>query len=107
MYADNVKLYIPIYSQEDCIKLQSELDYFDLWCSSHGLNINANKYSQILFTRRKSNINFQYRISSSGLMIVTQIRDLGILLTNDVYFNNYINMMNSKAFRVFSFIRHI
>jgi hypothetical protein len=38
-------------------------------------------------------------------MIVTQIMDLGILLSNDLSFNNHITIMCNKALRVFGFIR--
>lgn len=38
-------------------------------------------------------------------MIVTKIRDLGILLTNDLSYNNHINLMCNEALRVFGFIR--
>jgi len=104
MLADDLKLYMPIYSHEDCLKLQADLDDFCLWCSLNGLNVNAEKCSQISFSRRKKNIQFQYKMNNSNLMIVTQIRDLGILLSNDL-FNNHITIMCNKALRVFGFIR--
>jgi len=67
MFADDSKSYIHIYSHKVCIKLQIDLDYFHLWCSSNGLNVNAEKFSQIYFSRRNSKINFHYRIISSEL----------------------------------------
>jgi len=38
-------------------------------------------------------------------MIVTQIKDLGILLSNDLSFNNHITIMCNEVLRVFGFIR--
>jgi len=55
MFADDLKLYMPIYSHEDYLKLQADLDVFCLWCSLDGLNVNTEKCSQISFSRRKKN----------------------------------------------------
>jgi len=44
-------------------------------------------------------------MNNSKLMIVTQIRDLGILLSSDLSFNDHITIMCNKALRVFGFIR--
>jgi len=38
-------------------------------------------------------------------MEVMQIKDLGILLSNDLSLNNHINIICNKALRVFAFIR--
>jgi len=43
MFADDLKLYMPIYSHEDCLKLPADLDHFYLWCSLNGLNVNTEK----------------------------------------------------------------
>jgi len=99
------KLYLPIYSTDGCVKLQYDLNQFYSWCIKNGLSVNAEKYSQIAFTRRKQNLKFNYKINSSELMVVMQIKDLGILLSNDLSFNNHINMICNKALRVFDFIR--
>lgn len=84
MFTDDLKLYMPIYSHEDYLKLQADLDYFNLWCSLNWLNVNAKKCSQISFSQRKTNAQFQYKMNNSNLMIVTQIKDLSILLSNDL-----------------------
>jgi len=45
MFADDLKLYMPIHSRlNDCHKLEHELDRFYLRCSTNGFSINAEKY---------------------------------------------------------------
>lgn len=61
MFADDLKLYMPIYSHEDCLNLQADLDDFCLWCSLNGLNVNAEKCSQISFSRRKKILTFNMK----------------------------------------------
>jgi hypothetical protein len=74
-------------------------------CPTNGLSVNAEKCSQITFSHRKLNLKFNYTINSSDLTVVTQIKDLGILLSNYLSFNNHINMICNKALWVLSFIR--
>jgi len=105
IFADDLKLYLPIYSIDDCVKLQSDLDRFYSCCTTNGLSVNAEKCSQITFSRRKSNLKCNYTINISNLMAVTQIKYLGKLLSNDLSFNNHINMICNKALRDFGFIR--
>lgn len=61
MFADDVKLYMPIYSVDDCVKLQTDLNTFCWWCSENGLSMNAKKCSQISFSRKKSNLKYRYK----------------------------------------------
>jgi hypothetical protein len=105
IFADDLKLNLLLYSIDGCAKLQSDFNRFYSWCTTNGLSVSAEKCSQITFSRLKLNLKFNYTINSSDLTIVTQIKDLGILLSNDQYFNNHINMMCNKALRVLGFIR--
>lgn len=44
MLTDDLKLYLPIYSSGDNVRLQSDSDKFYTWCSSNnGLSVNVNK----------------------------------------------------------------
>jgi hypothetical protein len=55
------------------------------------------KFAQITFSRQKSSIKYHYSISESDIPVVTQIKDLGIILSNDLSFNSHINAMCNKA----------
>ena len=39
MYADDVKLFLPVKSPNDCINLQNIINGFGTWCLKHDLNI--------------------------------------------------------------------
>jgi hypothetical protein len=108
MFTDDLKLYMQILSTNDSNNLQSDLNKFHIWCSINCLSINLNKCAQITFSRRKSNIKYQYSINGSNLPVVIQIKDLGIILSSDLSFNYHINEMCNKAtytFLYFGFIR--
>jgi len=52
-FADDLKLYCPIYNIEDCNKLKYDINTFSDWCLKNDLEINVSKCSQILFSSKK------------------------------------------------------
>lgn len=58
IFENDLRLFTPIYLYDDCIRLQADLDHFYQWCSSNGLNVNAEICSQNSFSRRKSKTYF-------------------------------------------------
>lgn len=57
------------------------------------------KCSQITFTKRKKPIIFNYFIGTDRLNIKTHIKDLGIILSSDLTFNEYITLLCNKTTR--------
>lgn len=96
-FADDLKIYLPIYSIEDSLKLQSDLSRFHTWCEHNGLHITASKCTQISFTRRKSNHAFSYNIENIKLTNNNYIKDLGVILSSDLSFTKHIELMVNKA----------
>jgi Reverse transcriptase (RNA-dependent DNA polymerase) len=51
-YADDMKLYLPVGSSQDCLKIQSDLDRLTAWCEDNMLPLNVNKCKTLIFTRQ-------------------------------------------------------
>jgi len=77
IHDNDLKLYTPVLTVDDCTKLQHDLNQFQLWCMDHGLNINVGKCSQIKFTRPNKNIISQYYINNNKLDKEATVKDLG------------------------------
>ena len=60
LYADDVQLYIAIHSDDDCTKLQTDLDNLEDW--SRQLNITHTKVSLGRLATMYTNINKQLRL---------------------------------------------
>lgn len=102
MFADNLKLYLPIFSTDDCVKLQYDPNQFYSWCIKDGLSVMAEKCSQTTFSRRKQNLKCNYQINSSELMVL----DLGAYCYGMTCLSNFnIDLiLCSNALRLFDFI---
>jgi hypothetical protein len=104
LFADDLKIYMPISSLEDSNNLQYDLDQLNLWCVRNGLNLNTDKCFQITFTRNKQNFKSQYHLNNKELVILTKVKDLGIIFSSDLTFTEHINVIFNKALRVFGFL---
>lgn len=56
MFADNMKMFMPICSTDDVFSVQCDLDQFSAWCLLNGMSPNTSKYVHISFNR--SNLMF-------------------------------------------------
>ncbi|XP_050528120.1 uncharacterized protein LOC126898222 [Daktulosphaira vitifoliae] len=103
-----MKLFLQINTQEDCIKLQDDLNRFTTWFEALGLSLNISKCQVMFFTRSKSSIIHYYFISDSNLTGVydTDI-DLGIKFNASLDPRPHIDMICCKALKVLSFITRI
>lgn len=81
---NNVKMYLPIHSIEDSVKLQNKLGQI----SCLVLHVNALKYPQISFIRNRSLVAFLYDIAIVEFNNVSHIKDLGIVLSSVYRFLN-------------------
>jgi len=60
------------------------------------LKINIDKCSQISFTRRK-NVITNCKINNIHLNIVSSIKDLGVILSNNHLFSDHLDIIYKKA----------
>jgi hypothetical protein len=62
LFADDLKIYLNINTNNDCKKLQEDLKKFEAWCTRNQIKINISKCSKITFTKRKKPIVWKYTI---------------------------------------------
>jgi hypothetical protein len=68
-------------------------------------NINMDKCCQISFSRCKNSLKTNYTINKIPLNIVTSIKDLGVILSNNLLFNNHLDMIHNKAKKMLGFLK--
>lgn len=106
LYADDLKIYKLITSansDSDSLDLQSDLDRLEDWCNKNHMYVNMNKSSVISFSKRGTFI-YCYNIGQNEFVRVTKLRDLGVLLCNDLRFNEHIFETISKALKSLGFV---
>ena len=91
LYADDLKLFLPIREASDVISLQSSVNCFSDWCMS--------------IHRTFSPITHNYNISGSILQRCHPFRDLGVTLDCKLNFHQHYSDILDKANKMVRFIR--
>ena len=98
LFADDLKLYsnvtCPSSSNTD---LQHSLDNLLLWANTWQLTINTNKCSVLGLHGRFPSSNNSYFLHNCPLTSSNPIRDLGILINNNLSYKSHINSIVSKS----------
>lgn len=105
LYADDMKIYREISTVLDCTQLQQDLENISEWCSLNKISLNISKCKFITFCRKKTVLNYNYKINGSNLDRVQEILDLGVLLDHKLTFKLHINSVISKSNRMLGFIK--
>ena len=107
VYADDLKLFIVVRTQEDCERLQNSLSLFADWCRRNKLTISVEKCQVISFHRSLQPILYDYYIGDNTLTRVTTVIDLGIQLDSKMNFDLHRSAIISKATRQLGFISKV
>jgi exonuclease III len=104
LFADDAKIFKEIRNTEDCERLQSDLTALQKYCVENQLFLNIEKCNIITYTRNRKKINFNYNINDKILQHKSEIRDLGIVLDEELGFTKHYEHTVTRAFRTLGFI---
>jgi len=105
LFADDVKLFNCVQSDNDAISLQESLNKLVHWCNTVGLELAIHKCKVMSFSRRHSIIHYDYSIDNVILLGINQVEDLGFIFTSTLSFALHIDWIVGKALRSLEFIR--
>lgn len=88
-FADDLKLV-----SSDPVDLQKALDIVNIWTKQWDLMLNAEKSEHLTIRNKVTNSFF---IDNQMVPKVRQVRDLGVILTDDIKWITYINKSRSKS----------
>ena len=97
LYADDTKVYRNINSIEDCMSMQKTLTNMDAWTRHNNIRFNAPKCKALTITRKKSPLNFIYKLDNVELERVSTEKDVGVNITNSLTWNTHIHAITAKA----------
>jgi hypothetical protein len=104
LFADDVKIYTVISSNEDFARLQTSIDNVLDWCITNNMKLNSSKCSIMTFGRLQSLHHFQYVLDNQPLGRVYTIKDLGVTFSADNSFNEHVDDLCRRAYRMLGFI---
>jgi hypothetical protein len=105
IYADDIKIFFPVKTSNDCDFLQSKLNQFFDWCTLNRLSLNVKKCKCITYSRKLSNIIFNYKFDSQEIVRCDVVNDLGVMLDKKLLFDVQIDYIVNKAMKCLGFIK--
>ena len=95
LFADDLKLYTSVKSNDDCKLLQANLDKLAQWANDWQLKISSTKCCVLDIGRKTDAVNCY--IDGQLLPSVDQVNDLGITLDSKLRFSIHINKIVKKS----------
>jgi hypothetical protein len=102
LFADDLKVYRSIETNNDSILLQRDLDYILYWANSNGLSLNKSKCKVLHLGH--NNIKKKYYLGLDLLQPVSEIRDLGIIVDSKLKFHSQALAAAAKARRTGNYL---
>lgn len=104
LFADDLKLLLEVRDHSDCERLQEDIDRVVEWSNDNKLHFNVAKCSVMSFTRARTPLSYQYKVEDVPMQRVSQVRDLGVVFSQELTFREHINKICKKAYRNLGFV---
>lgn len=104
-FADDLKCFMAISLNSDCVNLQSDLHRLEEWCLTNCMELNTSKCLSMRFSRRRSPIMFDYEINNTVLVNVSSTKDLGVTVDSVLSFVPHISDIVSRALKMSGFVK--
>ena len=102
LYADDAKIYRDVKNDNQYQLLQNDLDKFSNFCDEWQLTINANKCE--LLQLGHNNLGKSYSLGGEIVPRKTEVKDLGIIISNDMkMFKHCTSVVRKASFRLRQF----
>lgn len=97
LFADDIKIYKEISSTREQIGLQEDLKKIESWCANNKMELNVGKCLIMSFGRQRTVQLYNYQLHNTELMRVTEVRDLGVIMTPTLDPGVHIDKICHKA----------
>ena len=105
LYADDVILYTPINSKEDCYQLQKDLTILERWANKWKMAFNVKKCEFIRITHKKKPIFYHYTLYDTVVQEVTHTKYLGLTIDSKLSWSEHIRQITNRANSIKGFLQ--
>ena len=96
MFADGVKLYLPVQDQNEVQLLQKDLDSLTYWCESNSMFINLSKCVVLHYARKLPPVH-TYQLSGIRISCKELVSDHGLFFDTQLKFDRYVSEIVKNA----------
>lgn len=104
LFADDLKIFMPIQSVDDQMLLQEDVNNLSQWCVENKLNLNIDKCCSISFFKMNKKFISSYHIDNKVLRSVSSIKDLGVIMDEQLTFIEHINNITVKSSKILGYV---
>ena len=99
LYADDAKIYLPIVNEEAVVSMQEDLNRLAKWCSTWRMSLNPSKCYLLQYNPRSINRQFNpsYTINGVPIQRSSVVKDLGVLVSEQLKFHQQVDQVCKKA----------
>ena len=105
IFADDTKLWKGIFSDQDCVLLQSDIHNATSWSDDSQLRFHPGKTSSMRITRHKDTGIHIYFMNDNPLAISHEEKDLGVIIDSKLTFEKHMQSKINKANSIMGVIR--
>ena len=108
LFADDSKVFKSIFTTNDCSQLQTDLTSLEAWCNTWKLRLNQSKSTHLrlsLSNRTNSPHNCHYNIAGAQLQSVRSQRDLGVVISDTLSWQQHYTKLCQKAYNALHLIK--
>ena len=106
LFADDTKVFRPIFNESDCDKLQQDLYNMQSWTDEWLLCFHPDKCKAMRIGKSKINYcQYKLRQNDNPLQYVESEKDIGVVIDNKLTFDNHISEKVNKANSIMGLIR--
>ncbi|XP_045455333.1 uncharacterized protein LOC123665015 [Melitaea cinxia] len=104
LYADDLKLFMEIRTEEDCLLLQRDIDSVFQWSVDNKMEFNPLKCSAMTFSRVRRPVKFDYKLDKDTIARPDTSKDLGVTFDSRLTFHDHITAVAKESFRRLGFV---
>ena len=101
----NCIIYRSIYSNEDVLHLQMDLDILSKWANDWHMMFNLDKCEHLVITNTHSPLCTEYKINDRSIYKVSNAKYLGVIIDHNLSWADHIGTISCKANAVHAFLQ--
>ena len=105
LFADDSIIYKEITCQDDCKKLQSDLDAAARWETDWLMAFHPDKCTVLTITQKKTPFKHDYKLHNHILEPVTSAKYLGVTLQSNLKWNTHIDNITSNGNKSLGYLK--
>lgn len=104
LFADDLKIFRIIKSENDMMELQEDLDRLHDWTITNKLKLNIDKCCTMAFSIKQNPTPASYNINGIELTEVNKMKDLGVIFDKKLKFDSHIEEIVKKSYSMLGFL---